>query len=595
MVEEYPDGRSFSSTHVREIIQDWLDFHMNQRLSEFTHDLPVTVFTGTWNVNAKKQDTSLDDWLIHPESGYADIYAVGFQEIVDLNAVNVALDSSKTQQRSKFWQDKIQDSLDGTRHTYVFIEMKSLVGLLVCVFAKEEVAKHITDVRTSTLSVGLMGVMGNKGGVSIRLSVYDSSIVFVCTHLAAHRENVIGRNNDFKNVIEKLVFVAGDKLKKTNLEDGELIRPKFGASRFLERDLGILDHDIVFWFGDLNYRIDQELDTDLIFLKCEHRDWGLLRDHDQLNIERSRGNVFRDFNEGLLNFPPTYKYLPGSDEYDRRPEKKIRAPAWCDRVLWRSSPNAVRQICYDYSNLMPSDHKPVYSMFEANVKVVDSGMEARVYHAITTELEFWKNDAAIPVVTIEGADIDFGKVSYDTRIQRVIKLTNEGQCMAHWRLVPKLLDGKGFCKRYLSFRPTKGLILPKDEPVEVVVTLHIDAITAQLYNAGRETFQDLVVLRVEKSLDSYIRVVAEYERSCYGMSLEDLVNATVPVRQLPLAAPAEALSSLSSETPKLGVPKELWMLIDALWTNNAVRQRDLFFIPPDAAEVMGHSSPNYVI
>jgi hypothetical protein len=55
----------------------------------------------------------------------------------------------------------------------------------------------------------------------------------------------------------------------------------------------------------------------------------------QLNVERAAGRSFLGFHEGAITFPPTYKYIPGTDIYDERPEKAIRAPAWCDRVLWR--------------------------------------------------------------------------------------------------------------------------------------------------------------------------------------------------------------------------------------------------------------------
>lgn len=41
-----------------------------------------------------------------------------------------------------------------------------------------------------------------------------------------------------------------------------------------------------------------------------------------------------DFEEGPLTFKPTYKYQPGTDLYEQRPDKKLRAPAWCDRILW---------------------------------------------------------------------------------------------------------------------------------------------------------------------------------------------------------------------------------------------------------------------
>jgi hypothetical protein len=51
-------------------------------------------------------------------------------------------------------------------------------------------------------------------------------------------------------------------------------------------------------------------------------------------MERVGGRAFKGFQEGTIRFPPTYNYLPGTDKYDERPDKPIRPPAWCDRVLW---------------------------------------------------------------------------------------------------------------------------------------------------------------------------------------------------------------------------------------------------------------------
>ena len=101
-------------------------------------------------------------------------------------------------------------------------------------------------------------------------------------------------------------------------------------------DLTILDHDIVFWIGDLNYRIDEGLSTTQVFELIKQKRLSDLAIYDQLNNTRRKGIAFQGFHEGdVSNFQPTYKYQPGTSEYDQRNPNKIRAPAWCDRILWR--------------------------------------------------------------------------------------------------------------------------------------------------------------------------------------------------------------------------------------------------------------------
>ncbi len=63
--------------------------------------------------------------------------------------------------------------------------------------------------QATTARVGMMGVMGNKGAVVVRLSLYDSTVCFVCAHMAAKRSNIQGRNADFWSILAKTAF-AGD-------------------------------------------------------------------------------------------------------------------------------------------------------------------------------------------------------------------------------------------------------------------------------------------------------------------------------------------------------------------------------------------------
>lgn len=55
------------------------------------------------------------------------------------------------------------------------------------------------------------GYLGNKGAVAVRLEVGGrSSLCFVCVHMAAHREQVLARNAEYKLISSKPVFADTD-------------------------------------------------------------------------------------------------------------------------------------------------------------------------------------------------------------------------------------------------------------------------------------------------------------------------------------------------------------------------------------------------
>lgn len=387
----------------------------------------------------------MDEWICSdwgPDGRYApDIVAVGFQEIVDLNAVNVAVDN-KTQQRSQFWTERLRATLNAPHRThpnpqekgYALLMQRSMVGLLICVFVKAPHRNRVKAISSDSVGVGVMGMMGNKGGVSIRVQFYDSTLCFVNSHLAAHRENVAGRNADFVNVLSKLSFDVGEDSVRETIRNGSMSQWASGSS-----SVGIADHDIVFWIGDLNYRIDESLPTERILFLSEAGKIEELRGLDQLNIERREGRVFQGFEEGQINFPPTYKYQPGTDTYEQRPEKKLRAPAWCDRVLWLAQdPRHVQQLSYKRSETPNiSDHKPVFSTLRVTVKDVIPEKREAIYKELLSLLDRFENQA-LPMVGLDRSELDFGPVRYQQTVTLPLYITNTGNVCAQYRFVPKL-------------------------------------------------------------------------------------------------------------------------------------------------------------
>lgn len=513
---DFPDGRSYDPIAVKNITQDWVNEYMSKREDEFTEVVSSKIFCGTWNVNAKKIDSRLDEWLF-PSDNISDLYVIGFQEIVDLNAVNVALDN-KTQQRSQYWQEKIQESFLSRNLKYQLLPSKSMVGILLCIFAKESIVSKLNDIRVSQLGVGFIGLMGNKGGVSIRLSFYDSSICFICSHLAAHQQNVQGRNNDFQNIFDKTIFTSNSdniRNRNDNIEgDGDMtvIRNFYGSARYIDCDVNVLDHDYVFWLGDLNYRIDVPDHTiDEIFSIIQTGEYGYLLSKDQLNIEKYKGNCFHNFHEGQITFPPTYKYQPGTNIYEARPEKKKRIPAWCDRILYLINEkniimNPIEVLQYQaIESILVSDHKPVYCEFQCKLKSIIKSKEDIIFQEAMSKLEYHKKMNIIPMIHINHEIVNFNSLKYNIMKKEIIILSNNESCLLHWRFIKKLEEDT-ICKSWIHVNKTNGILLP-NEKMEIMISIKIDMKTAQRLNKMQE------VSLVSYSLHIYRRYLT---KCCYA-------------------------------------------------------------------------------
>jgi len=535
---------------------------------------------GTWNVNARGKEESLDDWLCAdwgPNNEFSpDIVVVGFQEIVDLNAVNV-MQEKNSAQRSQAWVDKLRLTLNSRKYTkgdpmrtYSCLSHRHLVGLLICLFVKTPHQPRVKHLHNDAVACGLGGVLGNKGGVSIRLQFYDSTLCFVCSHLAAHRENVLGRNADFHNIFNKTTFEIGEDAVQDVIRNGSLQQWSTGSS-----SVGIAAHDLVFWFGDLNYRIDECMTIDEVIQACKKGDIAELELIDQLNIERAQGRAFSGWNEGPLNFMPTYKYQPGTDNYECRPDKKLRAPAWCDRVLWLAADEShAEQISYTRSEINISDHKPVMSTFAITIKDVIQSKREMVNDDVMKRLDKHEN-SSLPMVVLDRAILDFGDIRYDQVVTLPITIINTGKVIAQFRFVPKL-DEIALCKPWLTVSPTYGMLIPGEKEEVINFSITIDNATAQALNGGREVLKDILILHLENGRDYYITVTASYARSSFGMSVDELVMISEPIRNVPLD-PIKRAETQDSHNA-LCVPKELWRIVDYIY-ERGVHEKDLFATP----------------
>ena len=78
-------------------------------------------------------------------------------------------------------------------------------------------------------------------------------------------------------------------------------------------------HSMVFWLGDLNYRIQlsPEMTAEQVKAYADNYQLQTLLKFDQLLQEMTKKTVFMGFTEGPITFKPTYKYNVNSDEWDR--------------------------------------------------------------------------------------------------------------------------------------------------------------------------------------------------------------------------------------------------------------------------------------
>jgi len=320
-----------------------------------------------------------------------DVLVVGLQEVIPLTVFNAVLQvvSPTTDDRTSWpsvvnqWVELMTEILDAHPHPlakYVLHgEPVYMFGLLLCVFRRldleETQMKHFRKYR---LAVDCCNT-GTKGMVACRFSLYDRSFCFINCHLQA-----------LKGHSEK------DNIKALKHRLNQIERCWAEIQFFVsDNPCELRAHRAVFLLGDTNMRLDLPEDFESRKEFGEHcqreiaaNRWTELRQFDQLTSDVLQGGLEessklwlskeRLWKEPLQNdapfpFPPTYRLEVPGPGYSSK-----RAPAWTDRILYRS--HHVRPMRYmsmrQQELLSPSrnlaDHDPVYARFEVTCDQIDS-------------------------------------------------------------------------------------------------------------------------------------------------------------------------------------------------------------------------------
>ncbi|XP_062579807.1 inositol polyphosphate 5-phosphatase K-like [Saccostrea cucullata] len=289
----------------------------------------------TWNVGDEEPLADFTELLDLKADSLPDIYGIGLQELV----------SGEFAAYKNSWTTLFTDIL-GPRG-FCLIKAVKMQGLLLIVFIKREYILSVTHIESEISKAGMGGWWGNKGGVSIRFDLNGVNLIIVNCHLAAHMNNSAERIEDFFTILD--------------------------TQKFRDKDVDhIFDHDFIFWMGDLNFRIDNYTREE-VEKYIEKKDFETLLKQDQLVKCREEGLIFCDFEEGKIDFPPTYKFDKGTDDYDSSAKKRV--PAWCDRILWQVHEDAFEKITLsadllEYRSVpfyVLSDHKPVVATYKVKV------------------------------------------------------------------------------------------------------------------------------------------------------------------------------------------------------------------------------------
>ncbi|PIK50655.1 hypothetical protein BSL78_12501 [Apostichopus japonicus] len=323
-----------------------------EELERILPDRKIRVFVSTWNMHEEKVlPDNLEDLVLPEESIILqDIYVVGTQESTP--------DADE-------WAIRMQETL-GTTH--ILLHKASLGVLHLLIFIRRDLFWFCSPVEEDSVATRPGAMIKTKGAVAVSFTFFGTSFLFLVSHFTSGDDNLSNRIQDYAKIIRSLDLpIKVPATRKYNVDKDDI------TSRF----------DAVFWCGDFNFRLTEsraKIENWAQQLKeGNEEDFNILLQHDQLRKTMTKSydnkveytvqdSIFKGFQEGEINFLPTYKYNPGEDVFDT--SSKARIPSYTDRVLYK--PRKSGEVNVLYYNSCPtikcSDHRPVYGIYEVTIR-----------------------------------------------------------------------------------------------------------------------------------------------------------------------------------------------------------------------------------
>ncbi|TPX44380.1 hypothetical protein SeLEV6574_g04531 [Synchytrium endobioticum] len=237
----------------------------------------LRIHIGTWNMNGKLPFGHLNDFIPSDYHQHQHIFIIGSQECQH------SIEKSLVFSSKEEWEARLKAAAGDH---YVCVCTETLAAIHIAVFVYKPYLRCVAGIEAGHIATGFAQVVGNKGAAAIGLKLESMSLLFICSHFAAHQDGVLDRNNNFKRI--------NAELRLSGLSNAITGKPP------TER------YDCVFWFGDLNYRID--VPRDVAVKQIAKHNFEALLNHDQLHHEMRENRAFQGFTEPEIHFPPTYKF-----------------------------------------------------------------------------------------------------------------------------------------------------------------------------------------------------------------------------------------------------------------------------------------------